>query len=290
MNTTHFVHLHNSAVLSVTGEDRTGFVQGQVANDIQGLASGEARRSLALNLRGQAIADLTVLETGTAYALVVEDGMRDWLAATFDHHLIFDQVELTSTDNYAHLSVQGPDAAAVADALAEVAPYVWERTRSRAGGLDVLVPTAELAAVTEVLFSAGISEATLAEHTAERVLAGLPLATQDAGEGVLPQEAGLESALSYRKGCYLGQEIMARIEARGNLKRHLTRIQVPSGKELPARAPIENEAGRTVGIVGSQAALPDGGRIALAVLRNDLAEGATLAVAGEVITQYPATS
>lgn len=290
MNHTHFVHLRNSAVLTVTGADRTGFVQGQIANDIQGLQTGEAKRSLVLNLRGQAIADLTVLETGSAYLLVVEDGMRDWLAATFDHHIIFDQVELESTDSFTHLSVQGPAAASVQAELANVAAHVWERSRSRAGGLDVLVQAEHVAAVHEVLAAANIAEVSLAAHTAERVLAGLPLATQDAGEGVLPQEAGLESALSYRKGCYLGQEIMARIEARGNLRRHLTQVVVPSGAELPARGAIENDEGRTVGIIGSQGALPNGSRVALAVLRNDLDQDAILNVAGEIIERYRATS
>lgn len=290
MNTTHFVRLTNSAVLTVSGDDRTGFVQGQIANDIGGLAVGEARRSLALNLRGQAIADLTVLAQDDAYVLVVEDGMRDWLAATFDHHIIFDQVELISSDDYTHVSVQGPQAASRASALAEVAPFVWNRARSRAGGVDVLVKTADFAAVQSVLDEVGIAEVHLAEHTKERILAKLPLATQDAGEGVLPQEAGLEEALSYRKGCYLGQEIMARIEARGNLRRHLAQITVPSGAELPARAAIENDAGRTVGIVGSQAPLPDGTRVALAVLRTDVEKDTTLTVAGEVIERYDATS
>lgn len=282
-----FTVFPDSSALIVRGEDRVDFVQGQLANDVRNIEPGNSVRSLVLNLRGQALADVGVVGTDDAFVIVAEDNMRDWLTDTFDQHIIFDQVALEKHDDYVHLTVQGAGAANVSDTLrAAGAVHVWERNRTSAGGVDVLVPQASFTAIQAALVEAEFVEASLEEHTRERILAGLPLATQDAGEGVLPQEAGLEGALSYRKGCYLGQEIMARIEARGNLRRHLVRIVVPSGAELPGRSDIRNEDGRKVGVIGSQAPLKDGQRIALAVVRNDLEPSTALFVGEEKVEIY----
>lgn len=286
-----YTELPHSGAFIVRGADRVDFVQGQLANDVRNIPVGEAVRSLALNLRGQALADVNVIETGEEFCLVVEDNMRDWLMATFDQHIIFDQVELAPLDAVMHFTMQGPGASELqSDILAAGATHVWSRARTQHGGIDVLVPDAEAAAVVAVAATAGFNHTSMEEHTAQRILAGLPLAAQDGGEGVLPQEAGLESALSYRKGCYLGQEIMARIEARGNLRRELATLVVPCGNAVPDRANITNEDGRTVGRVGSQAPLPDGRRVVLAVIRNDLDDAVQLNVDGISLERYQPNS
>jgi tRNA-modifying protein YgfZ len=109
-------------------------------------------------------------------------------------------------------------------------------------------------------------------------LAGLAAAAAE-GEEALPQEAGLDDRVSYRKGCYLGQEIMARIEGRGTLRRGLARLRL-DGAPLDAQArDVIDGGGRSVGRVGSAAPTPQGWQ-ALAVLRLDVADGAALRALG----------
>src|SRR5690606_32683179 len=164
---------------------------------------------------------------------------------------------------------------------------VYPRRRSGAGGFDIVLyaadqkvaTTARLASsVLGELAAAGALHVPNRAIDAARVAAGVSTAGGEGGEGVLPQEAGLTSALSYRKGCYLGQEVMARIEARGNLKRGLVTVEVrgDGAATWVARTPEERVIeldGRSVGRLGTTAVMPDGRVVALAVMRRDLDEG-----------------
>ncbi len=132
-------------------------------------------------------------------------------------------------------------------------------------------------ALVAVLLAAGAVEVGVEQLDAARVVAGVPSAGGEGGDGVLPQEAGLTSLISYRKGCYLGQEIMARIEARGTMRRGLRRLslaQQPDGdRDIKAD-------GRLVGKLGTAVRDEAGTWTALAVLRLDLTADTVLEVAG----------
>lgn len=293
--------------LRVTGEDRVDFLQGQLAADVRGLAVGEVRRSLALDGKGHALAEATVHRREHDLYVAVEDGALDWLEGRLRRHVIFDAVELEGLgETLTALSVQGPEAHVVLEAAGlpvppsgrfESAPWedasllVVPRDRSAPGGFDVHLLRRHQGSVLTALTGAGGTAAAEAALEPSRIQAGLARAGLEAGPGVLPQEAGLEEAFSTRKGCYLGQEVMARIEARGRLKRGLAGLRlVPSGAEAGV-APEEAVArasgralllnGRSVGRVGGAAIHPERGGIALAVLRHDVAEGESLEVEGE---------
>ncbi|MEX2542528.1 MAG: hypothetical protein WD314_11995, partial [Trueperaceae bacterium] len=130
-------------------------------------------------------------------------------------------------------------------------------------------PSSDLTtALTAALTAAGAVAGGMAALRLGRVCAGLASAAGEAGEGVLPQEAGLEPLVSYRKGCYLGQEIMARIEARGKLRRELGALRLEREPE-PGEREVRRD-GRLVGRLGTVARHPESGVLALAVLRSDL--------------------
>ena len=99
------------------------------------------------------------------------------------------------------------------------------------------------------------SQRPYAELEAARIEAGISDAARDGWAGYLPQEVGLEGAVSYRKGCYVGQEIMARLEARGNARYHLAQLL---GEGLPAHAEVTFE-GKLVGRSGAEPAQSDAG-------------------------------
>ncbi len=307
-----------STVLRAVGADAAPFLHGQLANDVQGLRPGSARRSLLLNHRGHAMAEATVLrDAGDAFRLVVDDHHGDWVLRTLVDHVVFDQVEIAAVPGMALLTVQGdgavaallglglelppegehgavasagalatPGAPGIPGALATAAApgTIWPRARAGGAGYDLVVAGSSLEAWLTALAGAGATLVGEDALDAARVAARVPTAGSEGGEGVLPQEAGLEGALSYRKGCYLGQEIMARIEARGTLRRALAvlAIEGPQGAaELRSgERPDVLYQGKVVGRVGTLARMPNGELRAMAVLRTDLPADADMTVAG----------
>ena len=290
-----------ATALRAHGPDAAPFLHGQLANDVTGLPVGGVNRSLSLNHRGHAMAEASVLRRAKDdVLLVVDDAGGDLVEESLQSHIIFDQVTLERLPGQALLTVQGPAAAALLGAAPEAGSFaatqvagapvtVWPRQRSTAGGYDVLVADADAAAVMAALTAAGAQAVAAASIDALRVRAGLPTAGGEGGEGVLPQEAALEASLSYRKGCYLGQEIMARIEARGNLRRSLARLELAALPQPGSERAITH-AGRTVGLLGTVVQVESGGGgepvvEALAVLRNDLPADAELEVGGVTVSR-----
>jgi tRNA-modifying protein YgfZ len=286
-----------SGVLLATGPDAASFLHGQLANQVQTLTPGQAARSLVLNHKGHAMAEAMVLrDAADRFRLVVDDGGLAWTLRTLDDHRVFDQVDLSTAAEALLVTLQGDAAERVLRAVTtNVVPSedthvaarvarsevtLWRRRRASAGGFDLLVPSAGVVAVLDALRGGGAELVGEDALDAAKVAAGLASAGGEAGEGVLPQEAGLEDALSYRKGCYLGQEIMARIEARGKLRRALTTVVLDGPVEPGTAAPEIRHADKVVGRLGTVARMPDGAYRALAVLRTDLPPAAELEAAG----------
>jgi folate-binding protein YgfZ len=296
------VPLLDAQRLRLAGADRVDFLHGQVSNDVRGLRPGSTNRSLLLNHKGQALAEMSVLRRGGRIDVVVEGGAVAVVEESLRRHIIFDQVELGAPEApEAVLTLQGPEAEAILTrAIGAEGPAVgsflehdlegapvtlWRSKRCGAGGFDLLAPEAAAEKLVLALLSAGATAGGRPAMELARVSAGIASVAGEAGEGVLPQEAGLDALVSYRKGCYLGQEIMARIEARGNLRRRLGMLHF-EGEPGAGERDIRQD-GRTVGRLGTVARHPGLGLIALAVLRSDLSEDVPLEVAGAVARQAP---
>lgn len=285
--------LLGTSALHVTGADRLEFVHGQVSNEVKRLDIGEFQNSLMLNHKGHALAQMRVLRREDDLLLFVEGGAGDFVRGQLEAHIIFDQVELEPLAMVT-LSIQGVAAEKIFnDVLETDAPKgkgfleaMFDKTKvisspakqSLQGGYNVSVEEDAASDLLEALIASGAALA--GENTLDlaRVIAGIPSAEGEGGEGILPQEAGLEPLVSYTKGCYLGQEIMARIEARGNLRRSLQGIKL-DGEPESAEHDIHSE-GKKVGRLGTVVNHPNLGAIALAVLRNDVSADTLLSVGG----------
>lgn len=289
--------------IRVSGPDAVPFLQGQLSNDLSSATPGRCQRTLQLNVRGQVVAEATLCRRANDLFLAVEDGRGALLYRSLADHIVFDDVRLEDLgQRLTSLTVQGPDAlGAVERAIGEVpadggfaqhehgdvSVLVLRRDRCGRGGVDVHMLSESLPAVVERLVTAGATPVGEQALTVARVTAGLPAAASEASAGLLPQESGLEPFVSYRKGCYLGQEIMARIEARGNVRRGLVRLRLEGGKEaVEALADADDDvvrlADRPVGVLGSVAYHPRLGALALAVVRRDLDDDELLSVSGVV--------
>ena len=302
--------LPSSGALLLTGSDARSFLQGQLANDVNGIQAGEAGRSLLLNHRGHAMAEAAVVRVADGMLCVVDDDRLEWVAETLERHIVFDDVEL-ARPAVAVLTLQGSRATETLAAAGFAGPgvagddgvHVYQSRRSAAGGFDLAVIGGDIDELLAQLVRAGAAAASDEDLATARVAALIPTAAGEGGAGVLPQEAGLEPLISYRKGCYLGQEMMARIEARGNLRRELAVLQLSEAPTLAAELSSNGEAqsrqpapgsqhgsaadqrtifadGKKVGVLGTVAQMPDGTTRALCVLRREVEPTTELSVAG----------
>jgi len=273
--------------LALTGAGAKAFLHGQVTNDVLGLEPGTGCYAAFLTPKGKMLGDLRILDLGDELWLDTE---RASLQALFDMIRRFKigyEVELHKrTLECALLSLVGPRARQVAGAL-ELPSAEHASMRARRGGADVvLVATADgidaicaaedAGAVRAAFVEAGAVEVPEAAAEVLRVEAGRPRYGIDLDDTVIPQEAGLnERAVSFTKGCYVGQETVARLYYRGKPNRHLRGLRLDGEART---GDVLRLGEREVGRVGSVADSPRLGRIALALVRREAEPGAQLAV------------
>jgi folate-binding protein YgfZ len=273
--------------LALTGSDAKRFLNGQVTNDIEALLPGTGLYAAFLTHKGKMLGDLRVIDTDDELLLDTE---RVSLQALFDmirRYKVGYDVELHKrTLESGLLSLIGPDARSVAAAEGlpadehahRFAPIAGRPARLIAtdGGVDVLCDAGDLDAVASALLEAGA--AAVDEATAEivRVERGRPRYGIDLDDSTIPQEASLnERAVSFTKGCYVGQETVARLHYKGKPNRHLRGLRLSE----PAATGDELRLGeKVVGRLGSVAVSPARGPIALALVRREAEPGATLDV------------
>ena len=273
--------------LALTGDQMREYLNGLVSNEVEGLTPGEGRYAAVLTPKGKMLGDLRILETGDELLLDTE---RDALQAVFNvlwRGRIGYAVEIHKrTLEYGLLSLEGPRARAVAgtedlpeDEHSHVAHKIEGipvRVIATDAGVDVLHEAEHAGELRDALVARGAEPVSLEAAEARRVERGRPRYGIDLDESVIPQEAGLnERAVSFTKGCYVGQETVARLYYKGKPNRHLRGLRL-SGPAAPGDALVLGE--REVGRLGTVAVSPRLGPIALALVRREAEPGATLAV------------
>ena len=270
--------------LALTGPDAKAFLQGQVTNDVEGLEPGRGCYAALLTHKGKMLADLRVLDLGDELLRDTERSALQELFNMIRRFKLGSDVELHKrTLEMGLLSLIGPEARTVAGAeglgraehdnmRAEIAgrPVVLVATDL---GVDVFTSAADADAVREAL-----DAPVVAEEIAEivRVESGRPRYGVDLDDGVIPQEAGLnERAVSFTKGCYVGQETVARLFYRGKPNRHLRGLKL-SADAVPGDELRLGE--KVVGKLATVVVSPAHGPIALALVRREAEPGATVAV------------
>jgi len=288
--------------LELSGPGAVEFLNGQVTNELADLHPGEGRYAAFLTHKGKMLGDLRILavedDAAQARLALLLDTERIALQRLFDLIRRFKvgyEVELHKrTLERGLLSLIGPEAATIAGAegseigqLASVehanAPVEIDGITALAVrtdvGLDLICDAAEAATLTAALLARGA--APVPERAAEclRVEHGRPRYGIDLDDTTIPQEAGLnERAVSFAKGCYVGQETVARLHYKGKPNRHLRGLRLSA----PAVTGEELRLGeRPVGRVGSAVISPELGPIALALVRREAEPGAIVSVGGQ---------
>jgi tRNA-modifying protein YgfZ len=274
--------------LALTGGEANEFLQGQVTNDVEGLEPGGGCYAAFLTHKGKMLGDLRILDTGDELLLDCERVALQELFNMIRRFKLGRDVELRKrTLECGLLSLIGPDARRIAGA-ADLPEAEHSHRAARIGGaavrliatdlgVDVLCDAADTDPVAAALIAAGALPATDDAAEVRRVETGRPRYGVDLDDTVIPQEAGLnERAVSFEKGCYVGQETVARLHFRGKPNRHLRGLRLTG----PAASGDALRLGeKEVGRLGSVVESPRHGTLALALVRREAQPGATLDVA-----------
>ena len=281
--------LGERGLLVVSGGDRVRWLDGMLTRDVAGMAArGVGGRALALTRKGQVLADLFVWPRPEGFWLETERAALPGLLEHLRKHVAADDVAIAGpAADLVLLALEGPasgevlaraargatppGAEAVADgALAGVAVALAGFGDSGESAWRIAAPAAEVPRVEEALAAAGaplgLARGSDAAREILRVEAGVPGFAQELARGLLPAEARLEAAISFDKGCYTGQEIVARVASRAQIRRVLVGLRLGAAP-LPESGAAVLAGEDPVGEVTSAVRSPACGAIALALVR-----------------------
>ena len=283
--------------ICLLGADREKFLHGQVTNEIARLNIGQGTYAALVTAKGKLQTDLFVYRLAEELLLDFEPGLTPVITERLDKYIIADDVQIVDVaPHYGLLSVQGPRAAEALQAAAIVpelpgTPFSWIKTTVPGGdlyvmnnprfgtvGFDLFVPNPDLLDIATKLTAqtqmAGIDACEIA-----RIENAIPRFGLEMDETNLAPEALDERAISYAKGCYIGQEVIARIRTYGQVAKALRLVRLPSElPTLPARREKLFKDGKEVGYITSSTLSPKyGGKVAFAYVRKEAnAVGETL--------------
>jgi tRNA-modifying protein YgfZ len=281
--------------LLVSGADAAEFLQGQLTNDVEGLATGEGCYAALLDRKAHVQADMRVLRlAGGELWIDTEPSTREAVRRHLEMYKIGREVGLTDlSEERAILSLIGPRSVEIAGSAA-LPEHAVEEMRIQgthcllvgtAEGLDLVVGAPgsgageladEVARLRETLFEAGAVEVDAGAVEILRIESGRPRFGVEMSDETMPAEAGIvERAVDFQKGCYIGQEPVARLHYKGRPNRHLRGLRLSAPAEPGTTLRLgEKEVGRLGGVAVS----PAHGPIALAIVRREAEPGAELAV------------
>ena len=295
------------AVVAVRGKDQESFLQNMLTNDVRSLAPGTGIPAAFLTNKGKLVSDLLVFREEDRFLLQMERERAEPFRKALDRYIISEDVALESRrDQEATFSLEGPGASAVLGELAgvraseldELAHLHFRSSSAADVPARVVAMRRALTPRFDVTASPGAAKRLLEralEHGAllggesvretRRLEASTPRFGIDMDESHFPLEAGLDEAVSFQKGCYIGQEYVARLAHRGHLNRRLAGLRLP-GREAPAAGSAVLRDGEEAGAVTSSAFSPSfEGNLAFAYLKRGHWEpGTELTVGGRRAT------
>jgi folate-binding protein YgfZ len=279
----------------VSGADRASYLQGLLTNDIAALKPGHGCYAAYLTPQGRMIADMHVYELGDVILLTLEGDTKDAVLARLDQFIFSEDVRLGDvTSTFAQTGIVGPESAAAVSRLVsgttpEMLAALPEHGNMRAAfagepaivtrtvdvgerGYDVFVDRTKAGAFQSALSEVGAASLDGSTADAIRIEAGVPRFLRDMDKDTIPLEAGIESrAISFTKGCYVGQEVVIRVLHRGHgrVARRLVGLVLSANQPASAGATVQS-GDREIGRVTSSAFSPALQKpIALAYVHRD---------------------
>ncbi|TDQ55200.1 CAF17-like 4Fe-4S cluster assembly/insertion protein YgfZ [Actinorugispora endophytica] len=272
----------NRGVVRVTGPDRLSWLHSLTSQFLDGIAPGTATEALVMDAKGHILHHLSAVDDGTSLWAHVEPGTAAELTRFLDSMRFMLRVEVADlSDERAVLTVAGPERAAVLGAAGSALPP-GTPVRVADDETDLFLPVDALEAVADALTAAGARPAGMWAYEARRIAAHRPRLGLDTDHRAIAHEMGwIGSAVHLEKGCYPGQETVARVHNLGRPPRRLVMLHLDGTAErLPERgAPVELD-GRAVGFVGSSARHFELGPVALGLVKRNIPVDADFTVDG----------
>ena len=274
----------NRGVVKVTGQDRLSWLHSLTSQHLEALEAGTTAQALILSPNGHVEHHLTLTDDGTATWIHVEPGTAGPLVEFLDSMRFMLRVEVTDvTGDYAVLTAAGPESGEAAAAASQAAVAVT----TNSFGTDFLIPREQLASLAAAARERGARLAGMWAYEALRIAAHEPRFGLDTDHKTIPHEVGwIPSAVHLSKGCYRGQETVARVHNLGHPPRRLVFLHLDGSVDrLPGHGdPVELD-GKAVGFVGSAARHFELGPIALALVRRTVPVDETLLAGGVAAAQ-----
>jgi folate-binding protein YgfZ len=280
------IDLSSRGRVCLLGADRARFLHGQVTNRVKDLKAGGGCYAAIVSAKGKIQSDLHIYILENEILLDFEPGLMAIVQERLEKFVVAEDVQVMDVSaDYGLISVQGPKAAdalvnftlpgtphsiAKTDhpALGEI--YVANHPRTGISGYDVFVPSDSMAAFAELLKKSGARWCGWDALEISRIEAGIPRFGADMDDSNLAPEALGADAISYSKGCYIGQEVIARIRTYGQVAKALRGLRLPAGLvSLPARGDKLFMNDKEAGYITSVAKSPKHGNIALGYVRRE---------------------
>jgi len=282
------VALSDVAVITLTGDDVRRWANSMFTNAIKRVRPGQGSRNAMCDDRGRVLGLGDVCCLRPDHLLVVLEAGSDWFAERYRMYLMLDEIEMEVVE-LAVISVAGPGSDDVARALGLSVPEadhahveatdgawagvrVCRRDRTGLGGLDLLVPTERSSELLEAALAAGATAISAQTLDALRIRAGRAAWPADGSDRTLVHELRLEGEVcNFSKGCYVGQEVINRIDVKGQVQKRLTGVE--SDRPIPVGTAVHLDD-REIGRVTSAATI-DGRHLGLGILRKSAWEAGT---------------
>jgi folate-binding protein YgfZ len=290
-------------IVRVGGPRTDRMLNGLLSTDITLLQPGDAALSFVLTSRGRPVAVPKVIRTHDAILLDVDRAALPGLLDHFETYLPPRFATVTVLEEAIRITLLGPRSEGVAAEVASASGCLFiPRDPSDGGGVDVYVLSEEdraaVPSIEPAIVAAGGARASATDYDTWRIERGIPVFGADITAENLPQETGLaERAVSFDKGCFTGQEVVARIHYRGHVNRHLRGLRStdPSIRSHLQPADALYSKGRAVGAVTSTCDSPRFGPICLAYVRREVAPGDEVGASpdtptGWLVSELPFTS
>jgi folate-binding protein YgfZ len=275
----------NRGVLKITGKDRLSWLHSLTTQHLDGLTAGQSEQALVLSPTGHVEHHLALSDDGTSVWIHVEPGTAAALTAFLESMKFMLRVEVADlSGDAAVLTVMGP---AAADTTAGLEGVLGRVSQGPFGRIDLIVPRDKMAGVAAELAGRGAVPAGMWAFEALRIAARVPRFGLDTDHRTIPHEVGwIETAVHLSKGCYRGQETVARVHNLGHPPRRLVFLDLDGSVDrLPAHGSAVEFGGATVGFTGSAARHYELGPIGLGLVKRTVPVDATLLADGVAAAQ-----
>ena len=287
--------------IEAAGKDGESFLHNMLSADIKKLAPQSGTPATFLTTKGKLVSDMTVYRDGERFVLEVEALRAEALKQGLSRYIISEDITLSLLDEAA-FSLEGPASAALVSTLTGCAaseledlPHLGFRPvglarvtairNASSPRFDVAAPPDEAVSLAEKAIAEGVVIGSPELAEVRRIEAGQPRFGIDMDDAHMPAEAGLEDAIDFDKGCYIGQEYVVRLKHRGHLNRKLVGLRIDGDEPVAKGAPITSD-GKEAGELKSVAFSPGFAAVlALAYIKRDFFEpGTVVSVAGQKAT------